>query len=229
MWVVDVDAPEFLALGEAEDMAPLVSEADEARASAMLDPAAGTRLRARRVFLRLILARYVARAPSDVHIVTAPGGKPVLLPRPPGASTVAFSVGHSGSLYVVAVASCSSLGVDVERLRPVQRAAAIAERWFGPDESNRLAGLDGDDMDRAFMELWTAKEALAKRHGAGLRLMKGQGAAPDVHRELDVERERRRRRLARLALPSGYCGALASTDEVTTVDVISEGDIRWII
>lgn len=231
VWLVQVESPAFLELGTRSDLVAegLVSPEDEARAASFLDPAGGTKLRARRVILRIILGRYLECGAAEVGIVTAPGGKPVLLPRSPGSSTHAFSVGHSGDLYAVAIGRCSSLGLDIEHLRSVPRAIAIADRWFGRAEAARLQSLDGDELDRVFMELWTDKEALAKRHGAGLRLMHGQGDTPEVHSELDVERERSEGRLVRLLTPDRYVGAVASSEPLSSIDIVNEGDPRWII
>lgn len=231
LWLVQIESPAFLALGARSGLVAdgLVSPEDEARAAGFLDPVAGTRLRARRVILRMILGRYLGCEPAEVGIVTAPGGKPVLLPDSPGASTHAFSVGHSGDLYAVAIGRGSSLGLDIERLRSVGRATAIADRWFGREEAARLQPLNGEELDLAFMELWTDKEALAKRHGAGLRLMHGQADAPEVHSELDVERERNAGRLLRLHPADGYVGAMASSDPLSGIDLVEEGDLRWII
>lgn len=231
VWLVDVGSPTFLELGRRPNLVTdgLVSEEDDQRASSFLDSEAGDRLRARRVILRMILGRYLACAPTDVGVVTAPGGKPVLLPGTAGAATHAFSVGHSGDLYAIAVGRCSSLGLDIERLRSVGRATSIAERWFGPEEASSLQSLTGEALDLAFMELWTDKEALAKRHGAGLRLMHGQADVPEVHSELDVGRERAAARLLRIHPGSGYVGAIASSEPLAGVDLVNEGDPRWII
>lgn len=231
VWLVDVGTPAFLEWGRGPDLVAdgLVSEEDDQRASSFLDPEAGDRLRARRVILRKVLGRYLGCAPADVGIVTAPGGKPVLLPGTPGSATHAFSVGHSGDLYAIAVGRCSSLGLDIERRRTVGRATAIAERWFGREEASYLQSLDEEALDLAFMELWTDKEALAKRHGAGLRLMHGQADAPEVHSELDVSRERAAARLLRIQPGDGYVGAIASSDPLDDVDFVREGDSRWII
>ena len=231
VWLIYTGEPAFLALGEQPNLVEegLISVEDEGRAADFLDASAGIRLRARRVLLRMILARYLGCAPDEVGIITAPGGKPVLLPDSPGSATYAFSACHSGELYAVAVGRCTSLGLDVERLRSVGRANAIAQRWFGRNEAARIRSLEGEALDLAFMELWTDKEALAKRHGAGLRLMHGQADAPEVHSELDVERERTAGRLLRIHPGAGYVGAIASSGPLTDVETVTKGDPRWII
>jgi 4'-phosphopantetheinyl transferase len=44
----------------------------------------------------------------------------------------------------------------------------VAERFLAAPERDALAGLEGDELTRAFFELWTAKEALVKALGTGL-------------------------------------------------------------
>jgi phosphopantetheinyl transferase len=58
--------------------------------------------------------------------------------------------------------------VDIERVRPLQDYAAIAERFFPP-------GTDPPKGLRDFFRHWTRFEALLKAHGAGLY---GAGATP---------------------------------------------------
>ena len=155
VWLVDVTAEPYQALADSD----LPTEEDRARAGALADPDAGRRLLARRAALRVILSRYVGIEPSLLRIVRAPGGKPVLVPPRNGSEGTrpTFSVAHTGGLLAVAVGTSSSLGVDVELLRTVSRARAIADRWFGPDEAARLDDVAADEVEAEFMRLWTAK------------------------------------------------------------------------
>lgn len=216
VWLVEISDPAFEAVADRD----LTSAADRARAERMMDPIQTLRLLSRRATLRLILARYVDAAPAELRIVTAPGGKPVLLPGP------GFSVAHSGDLFVVAVGGAGSIGVDVERLRPVQRAAAIAQRWFGLSEAESLAAVPEEERDFAFMRLWTAKESLAKRHGAGLRLMKGTAGGPPVP-ALDVAAELESERLTYFDPGTGYLAAVASSERMEGVNVIRPDEDLW--
>ncbi len=185
----------------------------------MTDPEAGRRLLARRATLRLVLSRYVGKAPEGLRIVTAPGGKPVLL------HGTAFSVAHSGSLYAIGVTGAAGLGLDIEQERPVPRAGAIADRWFASAEARRLEGMPEDERPGAFMRLWCAKEALAKRHGAGLRLMtrreEGSGGA------LDVEASVAAGCLRWFDVREGYVGAVASTDPIEEIRVVPASEELW--
>jgi phosphopantetheinyl transferase len=231
VWLFDVRASWFDDLAELE----ITSAAEQARAAALADAGAARRLLARRCALWLVLGRHLAYEPSEVRIVTAPGGKPVLVPGQRVAAgalmaeaaparadrTIAFSIAHSGDLYGIAVGAASSLGLDLERLREVPRARGIADRWFAPAEAARLEGLDEPAMLAEFMRLWTGKEALAKRHGAGLRLMSGH------HHELDVEGALESGRLQRFAPGEGYAGAVAATEVIEEIEVVRPRDGSW--
>jgi phosphopantetheinyl transferase len=72
------------------------------------------------------------------------------------------------------------------------------------------------------MRLWTAKEALAKRHGAGLRLMSG----PDA--DLDVEAETIAGRLTFASPVGGYACALASSEAIRDVRIVGPQEVAWV-
>jgi len=220
VWLFDIRAPEFQALADTD----FTSTSERSRAARAADAKMERAVIARRSALRLLLARYVGLPPQALRIVTAPGGKPVLVPPSDSVmKTVAFSVCHSGDLYCVAVGGEQSLGLDVERIREVSRARAIAERWFGAGEAERFSDLDGDDLMVEFMRMWTAKEALAKRHGAGLRLMRGDDA------ELDVDANAEKGRLRHLSPGDGYVGAIAATGPIEDVHIRCPEDDFWTI
>jgi 4'-phosphopantetheinyl transferase len=219
VWGLDVTAPWFDALADSD----VVSAQERARAEALSDASAARRLLARRTALRLVICKYIGQQPEDMRIVTAPGGKPVLVPSGSHRCTFTFATAHSGDLYCVAVGSTASLGLDVELLRHVPRARAIAVRWFGLAETEGLRAAPDDAVDAEFMRLWTAKEALAKRHGAGLRLMMGRDEV-----ELDVGAASKEGRLRAFSLGPQYAATIASTDVIADVDVFRPGDDSWI-
>jgi 4'-phosphopantetheinyl transferase len=125
------------------------------------------RFRVGRGFLRLLLGAYLAERGSDVRLGVAPRGKPFLRP-PLDASGLCFNLSHSGELALVAVAHGGRLGVDVEILRPLVSAEAIAHRFFSADEEAELAAVPSEDRAVAFLHGWTRKEAYLKALGDGL-------------------------------------------------------------
>lgn len=111
-----------------------------------------------RAALRHVLARYLEVAPEEIAIV-GDGAKPRL-----AGNELDFNVSHTAGLSLIAVAPAgSSVGIDVERVRPLPRARAIARRFFTPDEVAAI----GDD-EQEFLRRWTRKEALIKAQGAGV-------------------------------------------------------------
>lgn len=217
VWLADVSDAAFLALAESD----LPGDEDRARAAGLGRAEVARELLARRAALRLILARYTGTDARELRVVPAPGGKPVLIPS--GRPGPAFSIAHSGSVYAVAVGTVRSVGVDVELLRPVSRARAIAERWFGEEEARRLDDVPEAERQSEFMRLWTGKEALAKRHGAGLRLMKGEPGELDVQGAVDDGT------LRYFSAGEGYAAAVATDEVVTTIEIIRPGSDMWTI
>jgi 4'-phosphopantetheinyl transferase len=223
VWVFDRTLPDFAHLA---DVGP-VSSGDRERAGRLKAPPARAYLLARRAALRRVLALYLSRDPEDVRLVTLPGGKPTLVPGPRDARRLSFSSAHSGDLFCLAVGSASSLGVDVEVERTVPRAIAIATRWFSDEEAAPLRtdastgsepepGAAPEPGSEAFLRLWTAKEALAKRHSAGLRLLR-RGRD-----ELDVAGAVASRTLVHFVPRAGYVAALASTTAIDDVRILSD-------
>ena len=79
---------------------------------------------------------------------------------------LAVSVAYSGRLVAVAAASGGPVGVDLEEVRG-REVAGLAERWFAGRELEWMRRQDDELV--AFLQLWTAKEAVGKALGVGLR------------------------------------------------------------
>lgn len=106
-------------------------------------------------------------------------GQPVLT-APPGRSAPAVSISHSATVTGIAVGPAGPLGLDIERLRPLPGASAVARRRFTAEERAEIAR--AADPDAAFLRIWTCKEAVAKSVGLGLPAALGvrvQPTAPD--------------------------------------------------
>ncbi len=72
-----------------------------------------------------------------------------------------FNISNSYDLQVIAV-SDSSIGVDIEKIRPVNQKVA---KRFAKDEYEYIAE---QNSDYAFIEIWTKKEAYLKYLGTGI-------------------------------------------------------------
>ena len=100
-----------------------------------------------------------------LDFVFGPQGKPSLAPPLSG---IAFNLTHSEEIAVVAIAATDRIGVDIERLREVADAAAIARLFFSTIEQSMLSAVAPAERSRAFVTCWTRKEAFVKALGYGL-------------------------------------------------------------
>jgi 4'-phosphopantetheinyl transferase len=123
---------------------------------------------ARRGLRRAILATYTDTAPARLRFEIGSAGKPELAGTCTDDQAVRFSCSHSRDVAVVAVTAGRGVGVDVERVRPVRDAVAIARTLFGPAEGALLAAVPTDERDGAFLGRWTQLEARLKVSGDGL-------------------------------------------------------------
>jgi 4'-phosphopantetheinyl transferase len=91
-------------------------------------------------------------------------GKPVL----PDHTQVSFSLSHSESFAMVAIASGALVGVDIEIERPRSRLDRLAARVLSDEEHAEWLEADPPRRTDAFLARWTAKEAYLKAIGAGI-------------------------------------------------------------
>lgn len=115
--------------------------------------------------LRKLLRRYIGISDFDITFAYGPGGKPSLPD-----SRVEFNISHTDGVIVLAFAQDCPLGVDVERIRPVEEMMQIASRYFCSAEAQELGELPEAQRERAFFLCWTRKEAYIKAIGKGLSI-----------------------------------------------------------
>ncbi len=114
--------------------------------------------------LRILLGHYLNSSPEKIELTHRPNGKPELRSAVP----LRFNVSHSGQMAVYAFTVGCELGIDIEELRPLEDAEAIAARHFSNAEISELRSLEGEERNLAFFRCWTRKEAYLKAIGEGL-------------------------------------------------------------
>ena len=114
---------------------------------------------------REILGRYLGVGPAALRFQRPGLGKPALAPPH---EMLHFNTSNSGGTILVAVTAGRRVGVDLEAVRPVPRALAVAERLFSQYEQDTLRGLSAQAREIAFLECWTRKEAFIKALGGGV-------------------------------------------------------------
>jgi len=143
----------------------LVTDADRTRASGFRAQIDARRFIAGRAATRRLLAGRLGHAPEDLLIAYGPFGRPYL-----PASALRFSVSHAGPLLLVTMAMGLELGCDIEEALPNRDLLSIAEAFFTPEESGRIAALSGEARAASFYDCWTCKEAYLKAVGVGASL-----------------------------------------------------------
>ena len=115
-----------------------------------------------RAWMRRVLGWHLGRAPRLVRFDYGEREKPLSADNP---DELTFNLSHTAGLAALAVARGPAVGVDVERLRPINydfMAYTLTEA-----ELASLAHLKGAARTRGFLRIWTAKEAFIKATGEG--------------------------------------------------------------
>jgi 4'-phosphopantetheinyl transferase len=173
--------------------------------------------------LRGLLARYIDVAPQELRFRLGPHGKPALTaPKVP----LEFSVSHTEGRALFAVARSQPVGVDLERVREIDRPARRAAQFFAPLEQEAFATLPPSQRPTAFLTCWVRKEAYVKARGLGFALPPDRFAvsvSPAVPPRLLVDAWHpdapHHWQLWDVRCARAYVAALAARGEVTSVRV----------
>jgi len=144
-------------------LAAILDDEERARVGRYLFDRDRRRFTVARATLRIVLGRYLGRAPEAVRFDTAERGKPFLVDGGPH-----FNLSHSGERALLAVSPARELGVDIERHRPSVDFLEVARHSFSPAEQRALAALPPDQIPDAFFRCWARKESFIKARGDGL-------------------------------------------------------------
>ena len=144
----------------------MLSPDEVARAGRFGTDALRRRYVAGRAALRITLAERLGMAPKDVPIHRGPRGRPQL-----GAPHLLdFNVTHTRGVALIAHLERpgSRVGVDIENVDRSLAHDGLARKFLTARERAAIAPLDDDARRRAFLRLWTCKEAMSKATGEGL-------------------------------------------------------------
>ena len=155
---------------QAETLAGLktiLSDEERSRADRFHFERHRNRFIAGRGILRSLLANYLDCEPGSLQFDYGPNGKPVLAGRF-AESDLNFNLAHSENLALIAATRLGPVGVDVEKIRPVNDSDELVERFFSPRESALFQTVADSQKESAFFNLWTRKEAWLKATGEGI-------------------------------------------------------------
>ncbi|MDP1839138.1 MAG: 4'-phosphopantetheinyl transferase superfamily protein [Reyranella sp.] len=159
-WRIETDSLSF------EAAEALLSEDEKARGRSFVTISLRHRFVAVRARLRTLLGEHLGLDPRTLVFVQNAFGKPRLADHP----SVHFSLSHSSDQAVLAVSEQREVGIDIERVRPLDHLD-LARRYFHPNE---VAAIEGAQLPQeqllAFFRVWTLKEAVVKAIGKGLSI-----------------------------------------------------------
>jgi 4'-phosphopantetheinyl transferase len=154
-------------LDDVRKSAALLSDAEQQRANRFTFNRDRDQFIVARAWLRRLLAARLRVCPESIELGYGEYGKPLLAHRC-AEPDLRFNVSHADNVAVYAFARRREIGVDVERIRLVHDADAIAARFFSCHENEAYLALDPRDKPLGFFNCWTRKEAFVKALGEGL-------------------------------------------------------------
>jgi 4'-phosphopantetheinyl transferase len=154
------------AAGERARLAALLNPDEQARAARFYFDRDRQHYQVARGVLRTMLGRYLGIPPTAVTFTYGAHGKPELGGAQAGA--IEFNISHAQGVALFGFARERVLGVDVERIRPLEDTVDIVDRFFSPNEVAVFHQVPPAQQPEAFFNCWTRKEAFIKAIGEGL-------------------------------------------------------------
>lgn len=144
----------------------LLSDDELQRLSGYRSAHAATEFIIGRALLRTALAKRLQVEPNALVFTRDANGKPQI--AYPHNQAWHFNLSHERSWVVLILSPFGPVGVDVEGHARRNNLAAIAERFFSPEENAALTQCAELEWRNYFFAIWTLKEAHAKARGCGL-------------------------------------------------------------
>jgi 4'-phosphopantetheinyl transferase len=160
VWAVQLDRDASVI----REMATLLDDDERDRASRFRRRVDRDRFIVAHAELRRVLARYLRKPAHRLRFRRDRFGKPSLA-HP---TDVTFNMAHADSVALIAVTTGRPVGVDVERVTPLDDAFDVAEICFAPAEQRVLHAVPAGQVSDTFFNCWTRKEAFIKAVGTGL-------------------------------------------------------------
>jgi len=158
LWSVDLDL--------LPASAALLSASEQDRAARFVFDVDRRRYVAAHYALRSVLAAELGLA-AGAELDLGTHGKPRLA----APAAAAFNLSHSGATGLIGLAPSGEIGVDIEVMKPIDDIDALAAQNFTAAERAEVrSARDETAALRAFLAVWTRKEACLKALGSGLSI-----------------------------------------------------------
>ena len=117
--------------------------------------------------IRLLLGHYLGNRFYRQEFYYNEHGKP-LLENDQKNNACYFNLSNAGNIFVFVLTKAGDLGVDIEKINPMDNMDDIVERFFSSSEKNKYFMLSEKSRVNTFFTCWARKEALLKAMGLGL-------------------------------------------------------------
>lgn len=179
----------------------------------------------RHVFLRKVLACYLAIDCNEIKFTENEYGKP-LIDNSVNSQALQFSLSKSNDHVLLAIAQNQLIGCDIEHRSEILDYTAIISNFFSAQEIKFI--LHNSDQRTSFFDYWAAKEAYIKARGEGLSLPLDQftlhidnnGDVCMLENHVapgDVEKWHTRR----LKVAAGFSAAISIAGKISTLQLIN--------
>ena len=214
-WRATLDRP----LTGVQELKSLLSEEEVERAERFHFERDRKRFFAARGLLRIILGCQLGVDPRTVRFRYAASGKPEVAELA-DQGKLCFSMSQSHGLALYVIGWNLKVGIDVEKIRPLNEAVLIARRFFSTSEAAEIQELPESKRMLGFFSCWTRKEAYLKATGEGLSrpldeiivsLVPGERA--ELKSVTGSQKESSRWSLINLTPAPGFVGALCAESE----------------
>jgi len=145
-----------------------LDQVEHARAARMSNKVRHQHFIAGRALLRHCLSTATANTvqPTEWQFVNGAHGKPAVAP---GLPQLHFSISHADGLIAVAISHVGQLGIDLELVTRVSDSSPTVDQLTHREQAWLHQHGEADRWP-AFLQLWTAKEAVSKATGLGCGL-----------------------------------------------------------
>jgi 4'-phosphopantetheinyl transferase len=173
-----------------------------------------------RGYLRLLLARYLTTTPESIEFTYNSYGKPSI-----AWSSLQFNLSHSDQVVVYAFTRVGDIGIDIEKIKPIDNYLEIAKKFLHPQEHLAIASMtNNNDRLRGFYHCWSRKEAIIKAKGLGLAHSLSSFAVSISPHDTTYEiattaQETCNWSLINLTILPEYASALAVTEKIDLVNI----------
>jgi 4'-phosphopantetheinyl transferase len=115
--------------------------------------------------LRILLSAYLDIAPQAIKLGRKKKGKPFSIDD----TGLYFNLSNSGNVVVIAISRDSEIGIDIEKIRPLQDLEEMINHNFTKNEI-KFINSKAEEKQNRFFRFWTIKESYLKAIGEGMRL-----------------------------------------------------------